>query len=125
MGAHVYIAHSIRSSDSHLVYAIGDVVGRQGLPVEYWYEHQGQQYAYDMVSGAQLFVGLIASSAQLKTVYQLYEYAQRMQVPTMLLAERGVNLPSKVARNPNVLIFQRSMPQNPIQFVEMYFSRRP
>lgn len=124
MGAHVYIAHSIRQSDAHLVYTIGDVVGRQGLPVEYWYEHQGTQYAYDMVADAQLFVGIIASSAQVRQVYQLYEYAERMRVPTMLLAERGVNLPSRVASNPNVLIFQRSMPQHPIRFVEMYFSRR-
>lgn len=123
MASHVYIAHSIHQYDAHMVTELGEVVGRQGLPVEYWYEHQGSQYAYDMVEGAQLFVGLITSTKFFKTVYQLYEYAERMHVPTLLMVERGVNLPSNAARNPNVLIFQKSLPQNPIRFVELYFSR--
>ncbi|MEM7035498.1 MAG: hypothetical protein AAF570_00885 [Bacteroidota bacterium] len=121
---YAFIAHSIKESDAHMVYELGSVVENQGLPPEYWYEHQGTQYAFDKVQGSNLYIGLITSARHVNTVIQLWQYARSQGLSALLMVERGINLPSAVSRDPNVLVFRRFAPENPIRFVEMYFSMR-
>ena len=119
-----YIAYSISQTDAHMVEELGGVIQKAGMPVEYWHEHQGLTYAFDKVARSNLYVGVITGAANVKTVLQLYENAKRLGIMAMLLVERSVHLPAKTAREPNVMVFQRYGPVNPIRFVEMKLFRR-
>ena len=120
---YAYIAYSIHQPDASIVERLGEMIRRTEVPVEYWHEHQGVQYAFEKVAKARLFLGVITTSTHLRTVTQLYENAKRLGIMSMLLVEKSVNLPSKFTREPNVLTFQRFGPQNPIRMVEMRLFR--
>lgn len=122
-----YLAYSISDRDAHMVYELGDVLQNAGMQVHYHHDHPDHpkgQHAYDAVLGCKMFVGLITAKKDFKLVVQLWEYAQRYGLPAVLLIEDNQNVPSSVSRNPNVMVFKRFAPQNPIRFVEMWVSRR-
>ena len=118
-----YIAYSVPNSDAHMVHELAGVLQNSGMEVSYFHdhpEHPRGQHAYDEVLGVSMFVGLMTGRQQHKIVIQLWEYAQRYGIPAVLLVEDTQNLPSRIARDPNVMVFKRFAPQNPIRFVELW-----
>ena len=116
-----YIGHSIKPTDAYLVYDLSNLLTHQGYQVEHWYEHQGAQYAYDQIVESQLFIGLASGKGNLRTLVQLFQYANRIQVPAMFLAERSVALPPGMKGAKGLTLFRQFASENPIRFVEMCF----
>lgn len=121
---HAYLAYSIAQTDAHLVESIGRVIQQAGTPVEYWMPNHTLTYSFDKVAKSSLFVGVLTASSNVKSVLQLYENAKRLGIMALLLAEKSIHLPSKTAKEANVLVFQRFQPQHPIRFVETKLSWR-
>ncbi|MEM1000415.1 MAG: hypothetical protein AAGN35_25405 [Bacteroidota bacterium] len=124
---HAYLMYSIVESDAHMVHELARVVEGTGLLVEYHYvhpDHPKGQHAYDEVARAQMFVGLITSNNDKGLVLQLFQYAKAQGTPATLLVEKGNVIPAAIKRDPDVMVFSRYMPANPIRYIEMWVSQR-
>jgi hypothetical protein len=124
---HAYLMYSIPESDAHLVRELGGVIEGSGMLVEYHYAHpdfRKGQHAYDEVANSKMFVGLITGGSQKKLVLELFQYARSQGIPATLMVEKGNQVPAAIRRDPNVLVFSRYMPENPIRFIQMWVSRR-
>ena len=120
-----FISYSIPQSDAHMVYELGGLMEQQGFTVEYNYqhpEHPNGQHAFDAIALSGIFIGLITAPRDLKEVIQYWQYARSQGIPAMILAEDKINLPGNMARDRDVIVFRRFMPQNPIKSVEIWVS---
>lgn len=123
---HAYLCYSIAKQDAHMVYELGGVIEQSGSLVEYHHanpDYPKGQHAYDEVASSRLYVGFVTGGSQKDLVLQLWQYAKAQGIPAVLLAEKGITLPSAIARNPDVHVFNRYMPENPIRFIQLWVSR--
>ena len=126
MGMHAFIAYSIPQSDAHMVYELGELMERQGYTAVYNADLPSEptrQRTYDEVAVSGIFVALVTAGNKVAHVIQLWQYARSQGIPAVILREQGINLPSNIAADRNVITFRRFMPENPIKFVEVWMSR--
>ena len=117
-----FIPYTISETDAHLVYAVGDILQREGYTVEYNYDQPMGQTSYDEIDKSTMVVGIITKHEDSQKVTQLWQYAQSQGIPSLLLVEEHAKVPSNIARHKDVHIFKRFAPANPIRFIELYFS---
>ncbi len=123
MGTQAFIAYSIAQTDAHMVYELGELMEQQGYTAVYNQDHYNAQYMYDQIAVSGMFLGLLTSGGKTPLVLQLWQYARSQGIPSVILREEGVHVPSNFTRDPNFITFRRFMPENPIKFIEIWMSR--
>ena len=122
-----FVTYSIPESDAHMVYELGGLLEQQGYSIEYNYkhpEHPNGQHSFDAIAVSGMFVGLITAHRDSKSVIQFWQYAKSQGIPAVILAEDKMNLPGSLAKDPDVIIFRRFMPENPIKYIEIWVSHQ-
>lgn len=127
MKGRAYIDYSIKQTDAHMVYEIGDLLREQGYEIMYSYEHPDHPktgHAFEEIALSLFYVGIVtAPGKNWKYVMQHWQYAKSQGITAMLLVEKNIAIPSQIARDPNVLQFDRFMPANPIRFIMLGIGR--
>lgn len=110
-----FISYAMQDSEQYVLTLLADLLRAENFQLESSFDHYSNIVSptvYRKINESSLFIGLITEYGNRnKNVFNEWKVAIGKKIPSLLLVEDTVHINQRLAKHPNVLIFNRNYPQ--------------